>query len=93
MAIDEDKVEPELEVDEAVAERVGEFVKNIKAKQWLLARRYFEEPIQVIMNEEIAMTMFVAYLKGPEKGWKYYEEMTLSELGDVLDKAFAEDDD
>lgn len=92
MANDEDKVEPELQVDEAVAEKVKEFVKNIKAKQWLLARKNFEEPVEVIANEEIAMTVFVAYLTNPNKGWNYYEDMTLEELGNVLDEYFAGDD-
>ena len=78
----------DIEADEKVTAQIAEFVQNITAKQWLLARRHFDEPAEVIAEETIAMTVFIAYLTDPTKGWDFYEEMTMSALSDVIGEHF-----
>lgn len=76
--------ELELDVTDEVARKISELVSGITARQWLEARKHFEEPAEVIAEETIAMTIFMAYLTDPSKGWDFYEDQPLQALTELL---------
>lgn len=75
-----------VEVEEDLVAVLTDVVENMKAFEWLEARKHFGESEETILESTTAVLILVNYQRDKKKGWKHYENMTLGQLQENLTK-------